>query len=349
MKPSNQLKIGLAGLGRFGILHAKVLSSMANVELLAIAETRPEPLKEIGELYGVERRYKEAEELIKDPDLDAIVIVTPNDQHEQHCLQALATGKPVFIEKPLASNYKNAQNLKQAAENSGSILQVGLILRYELNHRIIHQQIHQKSLGELISIRTKRNLSRSWFTATAERVHTVYESSIHDLDLLLWLTGSKPISVFAHERRLGNHLSPEACIALIKFENGCIGITETSWFVPTGAPANVTTNNWKGCIDAELVVVGSNKTVQLRSLDSPLKIWDSSGTISPDSALWPEYNGRIYGALREELDDFVKCASQGVESATANLEDAVNGLHLADAIIESARTGTPIIMNQPNG
>ncbi|NBR44220.1 MAG: gfo/Idh/MocA family oxidoreductase, partial [Synechococcaceae bacterium WB5_2B_268] len=177
MKPSNQLKIGLAGLGRFGILHAKVLSSMANVELLAIAETRPEPLKEIGELYGVERRYKEAEELIKDPDLDAIVIVTPNDQHERHCLQALATGKPVFIEKPLASNYKNAQNLKQAAENSGSILQVGLILRYELNHRIIHQQIHQKSLGELISIRTKRNLSRSWFTATAERVHTVYESS----------------------------------------------------------------------------------------------------------------------------------------------------------------------------
>jgi len=342
MKTTKLLRVGLAGLGRFGSMHANIFHTLPNVELFAIAEPRAEQLAFIGTKYNVKRQYKSAEELINDDEIDAIAIVTPDDQHHRQCLAAIATGKPVFIEKPLAANFAKANELMQAAENSGSILQVGFILRYELNHRLINQQINQKEFGELISIRTKRNLSSSWFAANADRVHTIYESSIHDLDLLLWLTNSKPICVTAHERRLGDHLSPEACIALIKFENNCIGITETSWFVPKGAPTNVSASTWNGCIDSELAIVGSNKSIQLRSLDSALQIWSNEGINSPDGNLWPEIDEKIQGALQEELIDFTNCASAKSKSKIANLNQAINGLQLADAIVESASRGITI-------
>lgn len=94
-----------------------------------------------------------------------------------------------------------------------------------------------------------------------------------------------PTNVIARVGRLGDHLSPEACIALIKFENNCIGITETSWFVAKGAPINVSTSTWNGCIDYELAIVASNKGIQLRSLDSELQVWNNDGINSPDGNL----------------------------------------------------------------
>ena len=150
MKTTKLLRVGLAGLGRFGSMHANIFHTLPNVELFAIAEPRADQLAFIGTKYNVKRRYKSAEELINDDEIDAIAIVTPDDQHHRQCLAAVATGKPVFIEKPLAANFVKANELMQAAENSGSILQVGFILRYELNHRLINQQNNQKEFGELI-------------------------------------------------------------------------------------------------------------------------------------------------------------------------------------------------------
>jgi predicted dehydrogenase len=346
MKSVRALRVGLTGLGRFGSMHANILSSLPDVELYAIAEPREDQLQHIGREHNIKHKYKTTEELINNPELDAIIIVTPDDFHYHHCRFALATGKHIFIEKPLAGNSNQAKELMQIATEKGSILQVGLLLRYETNHRLLHGQINQNKFGDLISIRTKRNLSNTWFAAIADRVHTVYESAIHDIDLLIWLTNSEPICVSAFERRLSNHLSPEACIALIKFKNGCIGILETSWFVPEGAPVNVCSDSWNGCIDSELEIVGTNQVAKLSSLDNPLQIWNSDGINAPESNLWPMQRGRINGALREELTDFTNCARSGKVSQIANLAQAVKGLQLADAIIESALSGNSVNINK---
>jgi hypothetical protein len=77
----------------------------------------------------------------------------------------------------------------------------------------------------------------------------------------------------AMERRLWMHLSPEGCFALIELASVCIARAETSWFVPSQAPANVITEPCPGTIDQELAVVGTQKSVQLCLLHSPLAIW----------------------------------------------------------------------------
>ncbi len=342
MTSRRSLRVGLAGLGRFGSLHAAVLSSLPDVELLAIADPDEQQRHGIGERYGIPRRYGDAAELIADPQLDALVLATPDDQHLQHTLAAVATGKPVFVEKPLAPNWQDAQRLRTAAASQGSWLQVGLILRYDLQHQLLHRQVQEQQFGELVSIRTKRNCSADWFGVIADRVHTVYETMIHDLDLMLWLADSPVCRVMAMERHLGKHRFPEGIFALLHFANGCVGMAEASWFVPQGAPANVLTSNWQGSIDAELAVVGSRQTAQLRYLDAPLRIWGAAGTTIPDTQLWPELQGCVQGALRDELSDFVQCARSGRPSSVADLNQAVAGLQLAEAIVESAQRGQPI-------
>ncbi len=90
--------------------------------------------------------------------------------------------------------------------------------------------------------------------------------------------------------------------------------------------------------------MGSNKSIQLRSLDSSLQVWSNEGINSPDGNLWPEIDGKIQGALKEELIDFTNCASAKSKSKIANLSQAINGLQLADAIVESASKGTTIML-----
>jgi predicted dehydrogenase len=338
------MRIGLAGVGRFGQLHAAVLAQLPGVHLAAIADISAERRNQVADRHGVPKRTATAEELFTDPDLDAFVVVTPDEQHGSQGLLAVATGKPVFIEKPLAASSEEARQLQQAAATSGSLLQTGLILRYELQHGLLHEEVAAGHFGELVSMRVKRNCSAAWFEGVADRAHTVFETLIHDIDLLLWFSGAQATRVMAMERRFGKHLSPEGCFALIQFASGCVGIAETSWFVPGQAPATVFTNSWQGTIDAELAVVGTRQSAQLRLLDGPLQIWGDGRQRCPDVLLWPERQGRVLGALQAELADFVATARSGVPSATASLGQAIEGLRIAEAIVESSRTGQAVTL-----
>ena len=346
--PHRPLRVGLAGLGRFGALHAAVLSALPEVQLAAIADPDLTLLDQIGDRYGVDRRHRDAQELIHDPDLDALVLVTPDEQHLDQALAAVRTGRPVFLEKPLAPSWVEAQQLQQVAQEHGSLLQVGLILRYDLPHALLQRQIAAGAFGELISIRTQRNCAADSFAAIAGRVHTVFRTLTHDIDLLLWLTGSPVTTVMALERRLGDQLSPEGCFALIGLANGCVAQLETSWFVPAQAPANVVSDHWQSCIDAELAVVGSRQTARVRWLEVPLQIWGPQRQLSPDTSLWPQLDGRVLGALKEELADFVASARLGHPSRIASLPQAVEGLRIAEAILHSCQHGVVVTLEPPS-
>jgi predicted dehydrogenase len=246
------------------------------------------------------------------------------------------------VEKPLAASWQEAQELQRLAAEAGLILQAGFILRYEASHRWLHQQIAGQQFGDLVSIRCQRNCSRSSFSAIADRIHAVHRTLIHDIDLLLWLSGSRVTSVMALEYRQGNHLSPQGCFALLRLANGCVGQLESSWTVPAQAPANVLSEHWQGCIDAELAVVGTARTARLQGLQTPLQIWSDTDLQRPDTALWPELDGRVFGALRDQLADFTTSVCKANPSPIANLNDAVEALRIAEAIIEASRLGSPV-------
>lgn len=342
MADSRPLRIGLAGLGRFGQLHANVLASLPGVALSALADPDSENLARVADRYGVVDRHADAQDLIEDDSLDAVVLATPDEQHGPQARAALARGRHLFVEKPLAASWQEAQELQRLAAETGVILQAGFILRYEASHRWLHHQIAGQQFGELVSIRCQRNCSRSSFSAIADRIHAVHRTLIHDIDLLLWLSGSRVTSVMALEYRQGHHLSPQGCFALLRLANGCVGQLESSWTVPAQAPANVLSEHWHGCIDAELAVVGTARTARLQGLQTPLQIWSDAELQRPDTALWPELDGRVFGALRDQLADFTTSVSRASPSAIADLNDAVEALRIAEAIIEASRLGSVV-------
>ena len=143
----------------------------------------------------------------------------------------------------------------------------------------------------------------------------------------------------AMEVRQGDHLAPQGCFALLRLANGAVAQLESSWTVPAQAPANVLTDHWQGCIDAELAVVGSQRTARLQGLQTPLQVWSDQGQQHPDLTLWPEADGRVFGALRDQLADFTTGLRRGQSSAVADLNDAVEALRISEAILAAARHG----------
>jgi hypothetical protein len=336
------LRLGLAGLGRFGQLHAAVLAQLPGVELAAVADPDAAALARTRERHRVEHGYGDALELIADPSLDAVVLATPDGQHHAQALAALRTGRPLFLEKPMAATWAEARELQRTAREQGTFVQVGLLLRHDLAHRLLQQQVASGAFGELVSIRCQRNCSRSSFAQIADRVHTVYRTLTHDIDLVLWLSGSRVVRVMASEYRRGEHLSPQGCFALLELASGCIAQLESSWFVPGAAPANVEGRHGASSIDAELALVGERQTARLRWLDGPLQLWSDAALQVPDTDLWPVLEGRVGGALREQMVGFCAAVRAGAAPLSADADAAVEGLRIAEAILQACATRQPV-------
>jgi predicted dehydrogenase len=334
----------LAGLGRFGKLHAAVLSRTPGVRLAAVCDPLPAEVAAIAERYSVPGRYDNFDRMLAEANLDVLFIVTPEQFHAEHATKAIARGLPIFLEKPLATSAAEGERIAEAAARAGVLVQVGLLLRFETQHAILKEEIAAGRFGELVSLRVKRNCSHDWFAAYGDRAHAVYETSIHDLDLLLWYTGSRCNRVYAVARNVSGLRYPDLCLAVLQFANGAVAVVETSWFVPAGAPANVLTPTWHGTIDAELEIVGTERIGRIRLLDTGLAIWAPDLTARPEVGLWPEVAGQIGGALREEVAHFLDCVRHGVPSPIASVADAVAGLRLAEAIVESSETGREVVL-----
>jgi predicted dehydrogenase len=337
-----RLAVGIAGLGRFGRLHAAIVANHGSASVAAVFDPDPEAAERARRGFGNPVACASFEELLAFEGLDCIFIVSPEDCHETMLEQAIERGLPTFIEKPLALSSAKGRELADRAGERGVYLQVGFVVRFEARSAFLRDEIARGALGELVTVRAKRNCSRAWFDIYADRAHAVFETVIHDIDYLLWIAGSRCVSVYALERNLSGRRYPDATMALLRFESGLMAAIETSWLVPDRAPANVLTDSWHGTIDAELEIVGTRKSARLRVLESGLEIWGNDLSHHPEFGLWPEINGAIAGALKAEDEHFLHLVATGEPSTVTSVADAVEGLRIAEAIVESASRGQEI-------
>src|SRR5215213_10484016 len=272
MGSSGCVRVGLAGLGRFGKLHAAVLGEMASVELAAVCDPESDEVAAIATRFQGARGFADFEEMLDNTHLDAVFIVSPEPFHAEQALAALSRGIATFTEKPLAMTSSKGESVAAAAVVAGIPLQVGLVLRFDTQHALLKSEIARGALGQVVSLRAKRNTSKAWFADYGDRAHTVYETSIHDIDLLLWYASSPITRVQAIERHLSGLRYPDGCCALLEFASGAVGNLGTSLLVPAGAPANVVTPSWRGTIDAEIEIIGDVGSGRIRLLDAPLPV-----------------------------------------------------------------------------
>ncbi len=202
---ANTIRIGAIGCGgRLRHILQLLLESDQRLRLAAAYDPFPPSLDALAGIVGESfARRDDWRGVISDPDVDWVMIGSPNRFHAEHAIAALEAGKDVFCEKPLATDFADCLRVRDAAERSGRRFVFGLVLRYSPHYQQIRGLLEEGQIGRLISFEFNETLSfnhggyifGNWRRRAAEAGSHILEKTCHDLDLANWMVGSLPIRV----------------------------------------------------------------------------------------------------------------------------------------------------------
>jgi len=324
----NTLKIGVIGLGFFGARHARVFADHPAAELVAVCDRDAQRAAEIGNGLGV-AALADLHQLLARADIDAVSICLPDRLHEEAAVAAARAGKAILLEKPLAHSAAVARTIVAAVEAHGVRLMVGHILRHDLRYVQVFEAAAPERLGRAIHLRAKRNGVRSTARRLGDASSILFYMGVHDVDAMQWIARSRITRVYAQKREVLGTGNEDALYAVLNFENGAIGSLDYSWAWPDGLM-----NGFRSAFE----IVGTQSAAALDVTDQGLYFVDDAGTTGGDTHLWPEINGRVAGALADELGHFVMATLAGTPYVQHHGE-AFDAIPVLDALAASARTG----------
>ena len=227
-------QIGFAVVGSTGVIgrvHIDAISRLDNCRLIGINARRQEPLRQ--QAYDLKAlQYATIEEVLEDPDVDAIIIATPHPSHLEITLEAVAAGKHVLVEKPMAATVSEAETMARAARDANVTLGVLFNQRLRPESLKMRQLIDEGAVGDIYrtslvsaALRTQDYYDRLDWRGTWENEGggVLINQGIHGLDLFQWL-GGMPQSVYASTRTFKHKIEVEDyASALLEYENGSHG------------------------------------------------------------------------------------------------------------------------------
>lgn len=331
-----QLRVGVIGVGQMGSKHARVYAQMREVKLVALADPRLDQAQKLASELGVKKVYADYRELLDLTELDAVSICTPDELHKGPVLDTVKAGKHFLLEKPLATELDEAQEMVQAVRQAGIKAMVAHLLRFDPRYALVKEAIDQGELGEIIYIVSHRNSPytegpRIYKPGTSLTMHV----AVHDLDLVDWFIPSDPVMVFAQaaEKLLREKRMKDAVSALIKFEDGAIASINYSWCLPDQSVTR---------LDARMEVVGTKGAAYIGVYHGQGVLMATSGGVAtPDLHHGPVVNGSVRGDLREEIYAFVNCIMSDTPPPIP-VEEALRSVALGQGIRESLARQAPV-------
>ena len=215
-----KLRAALVGLGIMGANHARVLSNLDGVDLVAVADPQGDTR---GMLPGTEV-LTSVDEVIK-KNVDYCVIAAPTAFHEEISLKLIDAGIHILIEKPIAHTLESAKRITKAASEKGVIGAVGHIERFNSALQQARTRIQNGDLGEIFQISTRR---LGPFPARIADVGVVMDLATHDIDLTSWIADSEYLNISAQSAtRSGRaHEDLVAVVAQLKNGNGTVNVSQ---------------------------------------------------------------------------------------------------------------------------
>jgi len=190
-----KVKIGIIGAGTIGSVHANSYAKVADAEVVALCDILPDKLKAKAEQHNIPKTYATHQELLADPEIDAVSVCVPNVSHAPIAIDALNAGKHVLLEKPMTLNANLGMDILKARDASGKLLQMGMVRRQYNESQLIHKYITDGKLGEIYQINIKLIRRRGipglggWFTTKSQSGGgALIDIAVHFLDLAMWTT-----------------------------------------------------------------------------------------------------------------------------------------------------------------
>lgn len=221
------VNVAVVGLGAFGTKHLDALTNISDARIKYVAHSKQEKADEVAAKYGADRGFASYEELLAQPDLDAVILATPTQMHQAQTIQALRAGKNVQVEIPMADSLAGVKEIVDLQQSTGLVAMAGHTRRFNPSHQYVHNKItagelniQQMDVQTYFFRRTNTNAlgqPRSWTD------HLLWHHAAHTVDLFQYQTGEKVIKANA----IQGPKHPELGIAMdmsiqLKSESGAI-------------------------------------------------------------------------------------------------------------------------------
>lgn len=331
------LRVGIAGLGRLGKRHAEQLARRTpGARLAAACSPVAAELAWAREALGVATLHDDFDAFVRDPALDAVVLVTPTDLHAQQTIAALEAGKHVFVEKPLSLDLASCEQVEAVARrHPDRVAMVGFVRRFDPSYMQAKADVDAGVIGRPFLVRSQtcdRNDPDGFFVRFAPSSGGIFmDCSVHDIDLARWLLGDpKAARVFA-SGTIALHPGLADCgdvdngLAIIEFEGGARAMLYAS---RTMAHGHETTTEVIGTSGMLSVGVGAPR--------DRLVTRDATGV---NHRVLADFFERFGDAFQREMAAFVG-ACLGAPTPLS-LHDATEATRIGLAITRSLKSGLP--------
>jgi predicted dehydrogenase len=320
-------RVALLGHGYWGPNLARNLHLRLGRGWVACADPDPDRLADVVHRYPWVRAVADSDAVLADPAVDAVVIATPARSHAPLVHAALAAGKHVLVEKPLALTTADAVACAEAAERAGLVLMVGHTFEYNPAVTRMRALLEDGELGELWYLHSQRvNLGR-----IQRDINALWSIGPHDVSIANYLIGAAPRWVAARGARYLHADVEDVVFATLGYDGGVLAHVHVSWLDPSKL--------------RRTTVVGSRRMVVFDDLDSEakLRVYDK-GAEPVQTGGFGEYQFRLRQGdlhvprtdltepLALELDHFLACCATGSRPRT----DAWNGVRVV-ATLEAAQ------------
>jgi myo-inositol 2-dehydrogenase/D-chiro-inositol 1-dehydrogenase len=355
--------IGLAviGCGAVGRIRACLAREYPGVTWLGLCDIDEQTLDDLAKDTGADFRSTDIAELLRQPEVTAVIVATDEREHVDPIMQAVAAGFPLFIEKPLATDPVESAMVLAAIQEAGIDAVVGYTQRFRRRFLAVKQRLRDQQIGEVTSVVTRAFMNRMVPDATLRKVSDTTNltpmvvSGTHSLDMSMWLMeGRTPVEVYARSTDvvLGAMGTKDGTFGVFTMDNGAIFSMNINWALPA---------IWPGAVyGLEIGIVGTEGVIDIEDTHRDVIVasehgqpagYNSRGFQAPSNrhidflGSYPPgdlSDGLLWGPMREETMSWFSRLAMGVRTPHATAAEGHSNLLLTMAMDLSARRGRPV-------
>lgn len=322
------ITLAIAGFGNIGKVHLQNLASLRGCSVAGIFDVDPAALAQAPETV---RKYASLDALTADAAIDAVVIATGTDSHRQIAELCFAAGKHVFVEKPLAGTLVDAQEIVDAGQRSGRVAQAGFCERFNPQYLEAKRAVASGRLGNVRAVQSSRVAPYSLSNPAWDL--GVLDTAVHNIDLILWMTGRLPETVQAWGTQVyPDSAGPHSVTILLRFADGAYATDHIAWIKDDEHPLH-------RCARSQMRILGGARHVRYRSDIAP---------VEPSHPRWLCSNrhcdtGRTrLLRLPEAAIRSILSKHRGKRACSSPLSDALRAERVVLAAAESLQSGREV-------
>jgi len=220
--------VGIVGVGYWGPNLVRSFLSLPDCKLVRACDAKAGRLRYIQERFPQVEVTADYEDLLRDPRLDAICVVTPVSGHRDPAIRALESGRHVFVEKPLAADSRQALEIVESAARHDRVLATGHLFVYHPGIVRLRQEMEALALGQLCYMESERvNLG-----PPASEVSVIWDLAVHDVSIALYLASGQPVEVVAYGRRYVHPSLLDMALLVVRYSDDVLSHHHVSWLSP---------------------------------------------------------------------------------------------------------------------